>query len=320
MPDNRNPLISVIIPTRNEAADIAHSLEACLALRYEPKEIIVVDDSTDGTPQIVSTYAPRGVRLIHREHNDNGCCGARNLGMKMANGEIVVVLNADNVPQPDFLDRLLPHYHDGADYVIVRSLVMNRDNLWGEYTYATNMAWLSTQPNMEWSEGFSCRRAAAEAVGYIPGYFPVPFCRDWKIGEALNRAGFKKHIDLNIPMEHVTPDTLKTYWHNQIWRGTFSSPHAYYFGHKPLPIILLREVLKAGRAALCYLLVVPALITAARISTHTNRGWRAVPSLFWAGLVQSVATSVGNFKGFKQLTDTLRRETIRSKSQEASLT
>jgi glycosyltransferase involved in cell wall biosynthesis len=301
-------LISIIIPTRNEAVDIANTLEACLSIQYDPKEIIVVDDSSDKTPEIVGGYAARGVRLIHRERNDNGCCGARNLGMKMAKGEIIVIVNADDVPRPDFLDRLLQHYHAGADYVIVGSQVLNRDNIWCNYTAATGLAWLSTQPNMEWSEGFSCRRAAAEAVGYIPGDFPIPFCRDWRIGDALNRAGFKKHVDLSIPMEHVSPGTLRSYWNNQIWRGSFSAPSVYYFGHKMILVIFVREVLKAIRAVFRHLLVFPAILRAIRFSAYSDRGWQDVPGLFLVGLVQDTALSVGNFKGFVRLAQTLFHE------------
>ena len=82
------PSFSLIIPTRNEAEDIRHTLERCLALDYDRKEIIVVDDSSDETPRIVSEYAARGVRLIHREENVDGCCGARNAGMRAAPGSV----------------------------------------------------------------------------------------------------------------------------------------------------------------------------------------------------------------------------------------
>lgn len=102
-----SPLASIIMPSRNEEVDIKRTLDACLAIDYEPKEIIVVDDSIDQTPQIVESYADRGVHLVHREQNRNGCCGARNLGMQMAKGEILAILNADDVPRRDFLKRLL---------------------------------------------------------------------------------------------------------------------------------------------------------------------------------------------------------------------
>jgi glycosyltransferase involved in cell wall biosynthesis len=48
---------SIIIPTYNEERDIAATLEALLGLDYPDREIIVVDDSSDRTPEIVGGYA-----------------------------------------------------------------------------------------------------------------------------------------------------------------------------------------------------------------------------------------------------------------------
>jgi glycosyltransferase involved in cell wall biosynthesis len=289
------PLVSIVIPARNEVRDIAATLDTILAIDYEPKEILVVDDSTDETPDIVVRYAGRGVRLIHREQNRNGCCGARNLGMRSTTGEIIVLMNADDRPRPDFLQRLLPHYQNGADYMIVKSAVLNRDVLWGRFTAAAEQAARGTDP--EWSEGFSCRRTAAVEVGYIPGDFPVPFCRDYMLGVALNRAGFKKRVDLTIPMGHIVPETLSAYWSNQVWRGTFSAPHAYYLRQMPLALIWLRELLKATRTVLRYLFVLPAIWRAARLTKFAPAGWRDFPGLFLVGVVQDLALIVGNFKG-----------------------
>lgn len=297
-------LISIIIPSRNEAKDIAATLDAILAIDYEPKEIVVVDDSTDETPEIVASYAERGVRLIHREQNRNGCCGARNLGMQMANGEIVVLMNADNRPHPDFCRRILVHYRNGADYVIVGSRVKNRGNIWGKYIWASGQVMRHDHPEPAWSEGFSCRREAAEAIGYIPGDFPIPFCRDNLFGIGLERAGFKKVHDASIPMEHISPATLPDYWHNQVWRGSFSAPYAHYFRNMPVPWIAARESVKAMRTVVLDVLVLPLLWRALRCARYTERPWHSLPGLLGVGLVQDAALIVGNFRGLMRLVRT----------------
>lgn len=292
-------LISIVIPARNEAADIDRTLDACVAIDYEPKEIIVVDDSTDETPEIVSRYADRGVRLIHREENRNGCCGARNRGMQEARGDIVVLMNADNVPRPDFLRRLLPHYEQGADCVVVNSVVLNRDNLWAQYLHADDLTRVA--PNPRWSEGFSCRREAAEAVGYIPGDFPIPFCRDNSFSPLLEQAGFKKHVDRTISMEHVCADTFRSFWNNRVWRGTMSAPHAYYMRGIPVPIVALREAFKAMRTIGRFLLILPAILRALKQSRNISSGARNIPALLIVGLVNDLATLTGNLKGLLRL-------------------
>ena len=295
------PLISIVIPTRNEEDDIAGTLDRCLALDYERKEIIVIDDSIDSTPSIVSTYADRGVRLIHRQENYNGCCGARNLGMQQATGEIIVLFNGDNRPQADFLRRILPHYENGADYVVVQPVVANAQSIWGKYLHAAALNYLSGQPYLEWSEGFSCRRAVAAKAGYIPGDFPIPFCRDYMLGPALTRAGGVKHVDLTILMEHIVPGNFQGYWRNQVWRGTFAAPHAYYFGKRPVKVIWVRELLKLGRTILRYGLIIPALRQAVVLSRFAPQGRRDIPALLWASFVQEIALRTGNFKGLRRL-------------------
>ena len=299
-----SPLVSIIIPARNEAQDIAQTLEACLAIDYGPKEIIVVDDSIDETPKIVSQYADRGVRLIHREQNRNGCCGARNLGMQMANGEIVVLLNADNHPLPDFCHRILVHYQNGADYVIVGSRVKNRENIWGRYVWASGQVMRHDHPEPVWSEGFSCRREAAKAIGYIPGDFPIPFCRDNLLGIRLEQAGFKKVYDTSTPMQHISPATLPDYWHNQVWRGSFSAPYVYYFQNMPAPWIAVREGLKAIRTVVLDVLVLPLLWRGFRCARYTEQPWRNLPGLLGVSLIQDAAIIVGGFKGLVRLVQT----------------
>lgn len=170
-------LISIIIPTYNEEKDIRRTLDAVLALTYPEKEIIVVDDSNDRTPEIVAEYEARGVRLIRRSDRRNGCCGARNLGMMEAKGEVVLLLNGDVVLTPDFLERIAPHYEAGEDFVVVESKVLNQASLYARYVGAMSDAQYASQDWLMWSEGFSCRRSAAIAVGLIPGDYP-------KIGRA----------------------------------------------------------------------------------------------------------------------------------------
>ncbi|MEY4223050.1 MAG: hypothetical protein RL334_1692 [Chloroflexota bacterium] len=60
------PRFSIIVPTRNEAADIAATLRALLALEHAAFEVLVVDDSTDGTREIVRGFAAAGVRCRAR--------------------------------------------------------------------------------------------------------------------------------------------------------------------------------------------------------------------------------------------------------------
>ena len=61
---NSNLKFSIVTPSYNEEKDIRETLEYFINLSYPNKEIIVVDDSTDRTPEIVKEFESQGVRLI----------------------------------------------------------------------------------------------------------------------------------------------------------------------------------------------------------------------------------------------------------------
>ena len=105
---------SIIIPTYNEENDIRGTLESLLELTYKNKEIIIVDDSNDNTPNIIREYSEQGVKLVIPELR-RGRCEARNIGIRESIGDILVILNADVILPNDFLEKIktksppLPH-------------------------------------------------------------------------------------------------------------------------------------------------------------------------------------------------------------------
>lgn len=99
-------LVSVIIPTLNEATRISTLLHALKAQTYAPLEIIVCDgNSTDGTPDIVRQCAD--VTFLEAAR---GTSGQRNCGGRAARGELLVFMDADDLPAPEFIARIARSY------------------------------------------------------------------------------------------------------------------------------------------------------------------------------------------------------------------
>ncbi|MCB2186173.1 MAG: glycosyltransferase family 2 protein [Deltaproteobacteria bacterium] len=98
------PLISLVILSWNRRAELARTLGQVLALGYRPLEVIVVDNgSADGTPELVRAEFP-AVRLVALPRNRGA--RARNHGLALARGELVVMLDDDSTPLPGSLERL----------------------------------------------------------------------------------------------------------------------------------------------------------------------------------------------------------------------
>jgi len=100
------PLVSVIIPTRQEKATIGKCLDSILANSYplDKLEIIVVDGmSSDGTREIVEGYMTQYpmVKLLDNPRRITPV--ALNIGIKAAQGDIIVILGAHSYMNQDFL-------------------------------------------------------------------------------------------------------------------------------------------------------------------------------------------------------------------------
>ena len=113
LPDPNSPFISVVVPAFNEEGVIARSVEGLLELDYPHFEIIVVNDgSTDGTANRVRTFLsdPR-VRLLDK-HCNEGKAMALNDAMPCTRGELILIMDADAVPDRQLLRMMEPHFRD----------------------------------------------------------------------------------------------------------------------------------------------------------------------------------------------------------------
>ena len=89
------PLVSVILPTRNAAYTISNTLSCLIQQSYKNLELVVVDGgSTDSTLEIVKNS---GLRLVLKRQEGRGIWGAINEALEIANGEFFFSLNADDV-------------------------------------------------------------------------------------------------------------------------------------------------------------------------------------------------------------------------------
>ena len=104
-----SPRVSVVVPVRDRAADLADCLTALSALDYprERVEVIVVDDaSTDETAAVARSF-PCKVIVNERAR---GAAHARNRGARRSSGEILAFIDSDCVADPGWLRELVPYF------------------------------------------------------------------------------------------------------------------------------------------------------------------------------------------------------------------
>ncbi|MGE3519450.1 MAG: cellulose synthase family protein [Vicinamibacterales bacterium] len=116
------PVVTIQLPLYNEMYVADRLVEAVCAIDYprELLEIQVLDDSTDETRGLaeaaVRRFASQGVdiKYFHRTDRTGFKAGALEAGLKAARGEFIAIFDADFLPRPDFLLRLMPHFADAT--------------------------------------------------------------------------------------------------------------------------------------------------------------------------------------------------------------
>src|SRR6185436_19458367 len=111
LPEDELPFVTLIIPAYCEEKVIERSIEGVLELDYPNFELIVVNDgSSDATVDKVRGFLhdPR-VRLLDKTINE-GKAVALNDAILCASGELIVIMDADAVPDKKLLRNMVPHF------------------------------------------------------------------------------------------------------------------------------------------------------------------------------------------------------------------
>src|SRR3954449_2362071 len=132
------PAVTVQLPLYNEMYVVERLLDAVAAIRYprDRYQIQVLDDSTDETQDIcrrkivelAARFPELDIEYIHRVDRTGFKAGALDNGMRTAKGELILIFDADFLPQADILDRTVHHFVDPKVAVVqCRWEHLNRD-------------------------------------------------------------------------------------------------------------------------------------------------------------------------------------------------
>ncbi len=124
------PKVSIVLPTYNRLSQLQKVLAGLEAQIYPLPafEVVVVSDgATDGTDEFLRTYTtPLNLRLFVQRNQ--GAATARNLGIKMAQGEIIVFLDDDVVPEPQLItEHVATHQRHEAEVVVLGPMLTPQD-------------------------------------------------------------------------------------------------------------------------------------------------------------------------------------------------
>lgn len=314
------PRVSVLLPIYNEAHVAPRLIDAVCRLRYPAQalEILVLDDSTDGTTALVKErvehHAALGIdiRLVRRENRKGYKAGNLVNGMRQAAGEFYAIFDADFVPPEDFLLRTMPHFKDPQlGYLQTGIGYENRDVSFltrfqamemGHQQYVT--MGLSEDGSMASLSGSSCvwRKACVEALG---GWNASTVTEDVDLGYRAQFDDWKYAYLREVVSMSVLPETVGAFRvQRERWgRGLIHSgfKHVGQMWRQRMPLMkrlhALAMMFSSLLLASIYMLVLLSLPLNYLVDfTGTNIHWVAL-GFYGLVAVWALDNSFGAYKG-----------------------
>jgi glycosyltransferase involved in cell wall biosynthesis len=121
------PKVSVVIPAYNHERYVGAAVESVLSQTCDDLELIVIDDgSTDRTGEVVQSFDD--ARLIYLFQENQDAFNTLNRGLDQATGDLVAILNSDDVYTPDRLEKLVQVQEDtGAQCLFTDVIPIDED-------------------------------------------------------------------------------------------------------------------------------------------------------------------------------------------------
>ncbi|MBD2214024.1 glycosyltransferase [Nostoc linckia FACHB-104] len=200
------PSISVIIPVYNGGKDFNKCLQSISQTVYPDYEVIVVaDGDTDGSWLLAKNF---GVTVI-RNPISVGPAKARNLGAKMARGELLFFVDADVEIYPDTLEKVAMTFQQEADISALigcyddapgaKNFLSQYKNLFHHYTHQT----ASEDASTFWGACGSIRRDIFWEIGGFDEKYRHPSVEDIELGYRLKRNNHRIKLCKNIQVKHL---------------------------------------------------------------------------------------------------------------------
>jgi glycosyltransferase involved in cell wall biosynthesis len=228
--------VSIILPSYNRAYIVADALQSALTQTWQDFEVILVDDgSVDNTVEVVANFQSEKLRYIRHDKNQ-GLSAALNTGIAAAEGELIALLDSDDVWKTDKLERqvafLAKHPEIDAafcDIELVDRLsvtpslmslmksfprILHRGQPADEYAISAQQMYLCLLEEVPIKPTtFVVRKSVFEKVGMFDQAWVSGM--DWEFFLRLSRSSAFGYIDLPLATQRRTEDATHLRYREQ---------------------------------------------------------------------------------------------------------
>ena len=227
--------VSIIIPTLNEEKNIGRLLDSIRATKYPKKEILVIDgNSKDNTVKIARS---KGAHVI-REYGPQKCCAnAKNIGVKEAKYDIILILNADSEGiNKSFISEAVRLLKDPRNVGVAPEVIKILPTFWSKVLYHSRTlvhftlnlmrkgSIKLTEKQISWFPNFIRKKTFEEIGGYpLRAYEDRTFLINFKNYLEKNRAKcpYSKKSKLYLK----DPETLSDIFRQTKWYSRVGIPY-----------------------------------------------------------------------------------------------
>ena len=306
---------SIIIPAKNEENYIVGCLEGIRSLSFNPDQIEVIVVNNNSTDQ-TGVYAERlGAKVLNIGNRTIG--GLRNAGAEVASGEFLAFIDADCIPDQEWLNNALLHFENTKVAAVgSKPFLPETGTTWVERTWSL-MKQMPKPCEVNWlsSCNFIVRKTVFEN---LQGFDPeLVTCEDADIGFRISRK-WTMINDPSVKVIHLRePKTLIEFFKKEKWHGAanYKGLRRHGLVLKEIPSLvfpiftglgligIIIGVILTSKMMLfwaAFLFVLPGFIQTLRAFKRVGISLKNIP-IFLLYIIYNVArfSAILNFKTFK---------------------
>lgn len=149
------PLVSILTPFKNTELFLSDCLNSILGQTYTHWELLIIDDfSTDGSYQLVKSFAEKDSRIKLFKNNTSGIIHALRLALSKSSGELITRMDSDDIMYPNKLECMVEQLQNYGRSHIALGLVKYFSESGLKEGYKTYETWLNslTETGTNYSE------------------------------------------------------------------------------------------------------------------------------------------------------------------------
>lgn len=230
-----NPLVSVVISAYNEEKVLADTVRSLQNSHYRNMEIIIVNDgSKDATGTVAKQLEKRYKRVRAFDKRNGGKASGLNYGIRQADGDIIIGIDADTIFPPSTITRLVRHFNDPRVGAVAGNVkVGNVSNMVTRWQALDYIIGINIERNAQAFLGAvmivpgACGAWRKQAVMEAGGYSHRTLAEDFDLTLSVQRLGYKVLQDNSAYSYTEAPDSVRAL-SKQRFRWMYGNVQAYW--------------------------------------------------------------------------------------------